>query len=121
MESTIGEAPSRSLDPGRQPAGSNELARGLVSTLPEATLVAQDENGALTGFLDVAQRSHADGCDPAQPVGFIEGWFVQEMFRGRTPGHEESLRNRGSEKLSRSMHAGNLRRVFQDEQTGGSV
>ncbi|WP_183812648.1 GNAT family N-acetyltransferase [Tunturibacter empetritectus] len=27
-------------------------------------------------------RSHADGCDTSQPVGFVEGWFVHEGFRG---------------------------------------
>jgi aminoglycoside 6'-N-acetyltransferase I len=32
-------------------------------------------------FIDVGLRSHADGCDPRQPVGFVEGWFVQEKFR----------------------------------------
>jgi aminoglycoside 6'-N-acetyltransferase I len=48
-----------------------------------AILVSEDENGALIGFLEVGLRSHADGCDPARPVGFVEGWFVQEQFRNR--------------------------------------
>lgn len=33
-------------------------------------------------------RSHADGCDTAQPVGFVEGWFVHEAFRDRGIGKE---------------------------------
>lgn len=37
----------------------------------------------MTGFLEVGLRSHADGCDPAQPVGFVEGWFVEEACRNR--------------------------------------
>ncbi len=44
-------------------------------------LVAIDENGALTGFLSAGLRSHADSCDPARPVGYVEGWFVHEKFR----------------------------------------
>ncbi len=51
-------------------------------------LVSEDENGALIGFLEVGLRSHADGCDPARPVGFVEGWFVQEEFRNRGIGRE---------------------------------
>jgi aminoglycoside 6'-N-acetyltransferase I len=51
------------------------------STLPMAILVSQGEAGTLTGFIEVGLRSHADGCDPAQPVGFVEGWFVHEAFR----------------------------------------
>jgi aminoglycoside 6'-N-acetyltransferase I len=50
-------------------------------TLPMAILVSQGEAGTLTGFIEVGLRSHADGCDPAQPVGFVEGWFVHEAFR----------------------------------------
>jgi aminoglycoside 6'-N-acetyltransferase I len=53
----------------------------MNGTLPGAILVAQDIDGLLTGFLQVGLRSHADGCDVSQPVGFVEGWFVQEKFR----------------------------------------
>jgi aminoglycoside 6'-N-acetyltransferase I len=57
-----------------------------AGTLPEATLVAQDERGRVIGFLEVDLRSHADGCDPAQPVGYVEGWFVREEFRAQGVG-----------------------------------
>jgi aminoglycoside 6'-N-acetyltransferase I len=46
-----------------------------------AILVSQSEDDALTGFLEVGLRSHADGCDTAHPVGFVEGWFVHDAFR----------------------------------------
>ena len=55
---------------------------------PVVTLVSEDESGALTGFLEVGLRSHADGCDTQQPVGFIEGWFVREEHRGKGVGRE---------------------------------
>jgi aminoglycoside 6'-N-acetyltransferase I len=57
-------------------------------TLPMMILVSQDqEKGeAPTGFIEVGLRSHADGCNPAQPVGFIEGWFVHEAFRKQGTG-----------------------------------
>jgi aminoglycoside 6'-N-acetyltransferase I len=59
-----------------------------TATLPVTILVSQAENGALAGFLEVGLRSHADGCDPARPVGFVEGWFVHEAFRNQGVGKE---------------------------------
>ena len=44
-------------------------------TLPSAILVAEDA-GQVVGFVEVGLRSHADGCDPARPVGYLEGWYV---------------------------------------------
>jgi aminoglycoside 6'-N-acetyltransferase I len=64
------------------------INRGLSGTLPMAILVAQGEKGVLIGFLEVGMRSHADGCNPARPAGFVEGWFVQEPFRKRGIGKE---------------------------------
>ena len=49
--------------------------------MPSIILVAEDEAGTLTGFVEVGLRSHADGCDTARPVGFVEGWFVHEPSR----------------------------------------
>lgn len=71
---------------------SNELdtvlSTGMSGTLPAIILVAQETNGALTGFLEVGLRSHADGCDTARPVGFVEGWFVRPEARDRGVGRE---------------------------------
>ena len=57
----------------------------LPLTMPLIIFVAEllDEtgNGTLAGFLEVDLRSHADGCDPARPVGYIEGWYVAESYR----------------------------------------
>jgi aminoglycoside 6'-N-acetyltransferase I len=59
------------------------LAGDIPGTLPCATFIAEDCDGALAAFLEVDLRSHADGCDPARPVGYIEGWFVREPWRGQ--------------------------------------
>jgi aminoglycoside 6'-N-acetyltransferase I len=53
----------------------------MYGTLPMTILVSQDDSGRLSGFIEVGLRSHADGCDPARPVGFVEGWFVHEVSR----------------------------------------
>jgi aminoglycoside 6'-N-acetyltransferase I len=57
------------------------LATGKVGSMPLTVLVAEADDGHLTGFIEVDLRSHADGCDPAIPVGYVEGWFVQEESR----------------------------------------
>ena len=51
------------------------------SSLPSIHFVAEGDRGQLIGFLEAGLRSHADGCDPAHPVGFIEGWYVAEHYR----------------------------------------
>jgi aminoglycoside 6'-N-acetyltransferase I len=63
------------------------MSTGKSGTLPGVILVSEDD-GALTGFLEVGLRSHADGCDTARPVGFVEGWFVLAASRGRGIGRE---------------------------------
>lgn len=58
----------------------------LVLTTPLIIFVAEASDGNLVGFLEVDLRSHADGCNPAQPVGYIEGWYVAEDHRQRGVG-----------------------------------
>ena len=50
-------------------------------TMPAINLVAEATDGKIVGFLEVGMRSHADGCDVTQPIGFIEGWYVAEDRR----------------------------------------
>ena len=65
----------------------NDVLNGRsTGTLPIVILVALDGHEALIGFLEAGLRSHADGCDPSQPAGYVEGWFVREEFRNRGVG-----------------------------------
>jgi len=59
-----------------------------VLTMPLVIFVAEAGEGRLAGFLEVDLRSHADGCNPAQPVGYIEGWYVAEDYRQRGLGRK---------------------------------
>ena len=59
---------------------------GLVLTMPLAIFAAEASDGRLVGFVEVNLRSHADGCNPAQPVGYIEGWYVTKDCRQRGVG-----------------------------------
>jgi aminoglycoside 6'-N-acetyltransferase I len=72
--------PESSMEEHRKELDSVLRSR-MNGTLPMEVLISHDEGGALTGFIEVGLRSHADGCDPARPVGFVEGWFVHEASR----------------------------------------
>jgi aminoglycoside 6'-N-acetyltransferase I len=61
------------------------LSSGACGTLPATILVAMADDAPI-GFVQVGLRSHADSCDPAHAVGFIEGWFVLDAFRKRGAG-----------------------------------
>jgi aminoglycoside 6'-N-acetyltransferase I len=84
------------------------ILSAMSGTLPATVLVAIDANGGLAGFLEVGLRSHADGCDVSQPVGFVEGWFVREEFRGRGIG---KLLMKAAEDWSRAQ---NCREIASD-------
>jgi len=63
-----------------------EAAR--VLTMPLAIFVAERTDGLLIGFLEVDLRSHADGCNPSRPAGYIEGWYVAADNRNRGVGRQ---------------------------------
>jgi aminoglycoside 6'-N-acetyltransferase I len=57
------------------------LAGRSPGILPATVFVAESDGGAILGFLEAGLRSHADGCDPSHPVGYVEGWYVAESHR----------------------------------------
>lgn len=63
------------------------LAGKAALTMPHTIFVAE-ANAGLVGFLEVDLRSHADGCDPSQPVGYVEGWYVGPDYRKQGVGAE---------------------------------
>jgi aminoglycoside 6'-N-acetyltransferase I len=65
----------------------NRILKGEApGPYPLLVLVAAGEEGNALGFAEVGLRSHADGCDPEHPVGYLEGWFVAPQHRGRGVG-----------------------------------
>ena len=82
------------------------LAGNSPGALPAVFFVAQDPSGRAVGFVLAGLRSHADGCDPAHPVGFIEGWYVEPAFRRQGIGGmlvaaaEDWARNRGCKEMA---------------------
>jgi aminoglycoside 6'-N-acetyltransferase I len=83
------------------------LAGAPPSTLPLVLLVAvAADGGDVVGFIEVGLRSHADGCDPRHPVGFIEGWCVRPEVQRRSVGRalmtaaEAWARSQGARELA---------------------
>ena len=81
------------------------MAGAPSSALPLTLFVAERE-GRIVGFLEVGLRSHADGCDPRRPAGYVEGWFVTPEWRGQGVGRllmvaaEEWAISRGSTEMA---------------------
>jgi aminoglycoside 6'-N-acetyltransferase I len=62
-------------------------AAAILAGTPESSMsvvlfVAQI-GGDVVAFIEVGMRSHADGCDMKTPVGFVEGWYVEEPLQRR--------------------------------------
>lgn len=76
------------------------------TTMPLAWLVAEARDSKLVGFVEVGLRSHADCCDTRQPVGFIEGWYVDPAFRRQGIGRrliaaaEDWARSHGAKEMA---------------------
>lgn len=47
--------------------------------------VMERPDGRLGGFIEAGTRKYADGCETS-PVGYIEGWLVDEDLRGQGVG-----------------------------------
>jgi aminoglycoside 6'-N-acetyltransferase I len=73
------------------PAEADEHAREIAEffggayKLLNQVLIAVGESGAPIGFAELSIRSHVDGCE-SLGVGYLEGWFVDEAYRGRGVG-----------------------------------
>jgi len=48
----------------------------------QACIVAVRPDGRVCGFVETGTRKYADGCETS-PVGYIEGWYVDEDLRGQ--------------------------------------
>ena len=49
---------------------------------PAEVLIAWNDSGRPVGFAEMSIRPYAEGCDSGR-VAYLEGWFVDESYRGR--------------------------------------
>lgn len=84
------------------------LARGDT-----AVIVAVRANGSLCGFVELGERTNADGCE-SSPVAYVEGWYVDPDMRRQRVGAQlieaaESLaRSRGFRELASDTELHNV-------------
>jgi aminoglycoside 6'-N-acetyltransferase I len=57
------------------------ILRGTAGGAYPYRVFVADDDGRVLGFVLAGMRSHADGCDPAKPVGYLEGWYVDAASR----------------------------------------
>ena len=78
----------------------------------KAVFVADRGNGRLGGFLELNERSVADGCN-SSPVAYIEGWYVDADLRqtgiggGLVQAAEQHARAAGYEEIASDCVLGN--------------
>jgi aminoglycoside 6'-N-acetyltransferase I len=88
-----------------------EMHENLSSDVDEVFVAVRPEGG-LCGFLEAATRSRANGCDTT-PVGYIEGWYLDEDVRQRGVGRalveaaEAWARSRGCRQMASDAELGN--------------
>jgi aminoglycoside 6'-N-acetyltransferase I len=58
----------------------SEMQEQLNEPARYAVFVVERDTGKLGGFLEASLRAYADGCHTS-PVGYIEGWYVDEDLR----------------------------------------
>ena len=52
----------------------------LLASPDDAIFFASRADGSLCGFLEAGTRDYGEGCETS-PVGYIEGWYVDEDMR----------------------------------------
>jgi aminoglycoside 6'-N-acetyltransferase I len=62
--------------------GFSEDMDGLLADPRTPVFVAARPEGKLGGFLEAGMRKYAEGAE-SSPIGYIEGWFVDEDLRGQ--------------------------------------
>ena len=63
----------------------DELLREMQRIIADPqtpVFVMERPDGRLGGFIETGTRKYADGCETS-PVGYIEGWLVDEDLRGK--------------------------------------
>ncbi len=108
-----------------------EMEAVLARPEEHAVFLSIGDDGHPNGFVEVSLRSCAEGCT-TRPVGYIEGWFVEDRARGRGIGRalidaaEEWARARGCRELASDADIANeagqqAHRALGFEEVGRSV
>jgi aminoglycoside 6'-N-acetyltransferase I len=84
----------------------------ILASDKEEVFVAERPGGGMCGFLEAAIRPWAIGCG-ARPVGYVEGWYVDEDVRRQGVGRalveaaEGWARSKGCRQMASDTELGN--------------
>lgn len=82
-----------------------ELEHVLINSNKFQIFLAETDSGEIIGFLEAGLRNdYVEDCD-FSPVGYVEGWFVEENFRRQNVGRQlvEAAENWAKEQGCREM------------------
>lgn len=91
----------------------SEMAGILSNQTSETAFVSGRSEGGLCGFIEIAIRPFAEGCE-TRPVGYIEGWYVDPDSRWRGVGKslvfaaEQWARSKDSKEMASDTEVSNL-------------
>ena len=94
-----------------------EIERGMRETRANpnaAVFIAERKDGTVCGFVEVGERSYAEGCETS-PVGYIEAWYVDADARRQGVGRallaaaEDWARSRGRTEMGSDALLDNVR------------
>lgn len=100
------------LWPGEDPKRMALEQDSILKNARTPVFVARRPDGRLGGFLEAGTRDYVDGCD-GSPVGYIEGWFVDEDLRRLGVGRalvgaaEDWARGCGLQEMGSDAHVDN--------------
>jgi aminoglycoside 6'-N-acetyltransferase I len=103
------------------------LGGEFPGNLPGVIFVAHHRDDGVMGLIEVDLRSHADGCDPSHPVGYVEGWYVVPAYRRRKiaarllVAAEEWARSQGCREMASDAWVDNLTSQHVHEALGFEV
>ena len=96
---------NRALFPGLSLEADVAEMRATVARPDAAVFVLDRGDGSLAGYVEVGERSIADGCE-SSPVGYIEAWYVDSDMRRTGYGRalletaEQWARDRGRSEMA---------------------
>ncbi|PNS07448.1 aminoglycoside 6'-N-acetyltransferase [Solilutibacter silvestris] len=64
-------------------AEHDDMRTAIDPARPATTFLAVDHDGRPFGFIEVAIRHDYVNGSESSPVGFIEGWYVEDGWQGR--------------------------------------
>lgn len=93
------------LWPEMEPEDLLDEMKDMLADSMRPVFVLERPDGRLGGFLEAGTRKYAEGCETS-PVGYIEGWYVDEDLRGQGIGHtlvraaEDWARSQGLQEMA---------------------